>query len=202
LGSAGAWRFYEKRAQDKKDEDDFIKDDCAKRIDKLEALLEKSSEEKDEMRDKILELTKDLAELTIKVKYLEMENKRLLELNNQVLYKIQINLDYSIKKWYICMLIKEQEDMIARSLLIESKKLRIFDFDETLVKTNLHTFITHSNGKKSKLTPGQYAVYNEKPGDEFDFSDFQKVQDPKEIKSITKVLRRIMNSSGGNGVYI
>ena len=32
LGSAGAWRFYEKRAQYKKEEEDFIKDDCAKRI--------------------------------------------------------------------------------------------------------------------------------------------------------------------------
>ena len=100
------------------------------------------------------------------------------------------------------MLIKEQEDMIARSLLTESKKLRIFDFDDTLVKTTSYIYITHSNGKKSKLTPGEYAVYNEKPGDEFDFSDFQKVQDPQEIKKITKVLRRIMQSSGGDGVYI
>jgi septal ring factor EnvC (AmiA/AmiB activator) len=85
LGSAGAWRYYEKRAQDKKDEEDYIKDDCAKRIDRLEALLEKSSKEKDDLREKILELTKDLAELTIKVKYLEMENRRLLEMNNQFL---------------------------------------------------------------------------------------------------------------------
>ena len=85
LGSAGAWRYYEKRAQDKKDEEDYIKDDCARRIDRLEQLLEKSSKEKDELREKILELTKDLAELTIKVKYLEMENKRLLELNSQFL---------------------------------------------------------------------------------------------------------------------
>ena len=85
LGSAGAWRYYEKRAQDKKEEEDFIKDDCARRIDRLEQLLEKSSKEKDELREKILELTKDLAELTIKVKYLEMENRRLLELNNQFL---------------------------------------------------------------------------------------------------------------------
>jgi hypothetical protein len=85
LGSAGAWRYYEKRAQDKKDEEDYIKDDCARRIDRLEQLLEKSSREKDELREKILELTKDLAELTIKVKYLEMENRRLLELNNQFL---------------------------------------------------------------------------------------------------------------------
>ena len=85
LGSAGAWRYYEKRAQEKKEEDDYIKDYCARRIDRLEALLEKSSKEKDDLREKILELTKDVAELTIKVKYLEMENKRLLELNNQIL---------------------------------------------------------------------------------------------------------------------
>lgn len=85
LGSAGAWKYYERKAQYKKDEDDFIKDDCAKRIDRLELLLHKSSEEKDDLRDKILELTKDLAELSIKVQYLEQENRRLLELNNQFL---------------------------------------------------------------------------------------------------------------------
>ena len=73
LGSAGAWRYYEKRAQEKKEEEDYIKDDCARRIDRLEQLLEKSSREKDELREKILELTKDLAELSIKVKTLEQE---------------------------------------------------------------------------------------------------------------------------------
>lgn len=46
LGSAGAWRYYEKRAQDKKEEEDYIKDDCARRIDRLEQLLEKVQEKK------------------------------------------------------------------------------------------------------------------------------------------------------------
>ena len=36
--------------------------------------------------------------------------------------------------------------------------------------------------RRKNLTPGEYAVYKEKPGDEFDFSDFQKVQDPKKLK--------------------
>ena len=39
LGSAGAWRYYEKRAQERKEDEDYIKDDCAKRIDRLEQLL-------------------------------------------------------------------------------------------------------------------------------------------------------------------
>ena len=93
------------------------------------------------------------------------------------------------------------KDMIARSLFVESKKLRVFDFDDTLVKTTSFIYVTN-NGKKKKLTPGEYAVYNEKPGDEFDFSDFSKVQNPDEIKKITKVLRRIVSSSGGDGVHI
>ena len=45
------------------------------------------------------------------------------------------------------MFTKEQEDMIARSLLNESKKLRVFDFDDTLVKTTSFIYITN-NGKK------------------------------------------------------
>ena len=93
------------------------------------------------------------------------------------------------------------KDMIARSLFTESKKLRVFDFDDTLVKTTSFIYITNGD-KKRKLTPGQCAIYKEKPGDEFDFSDFQKVQDPNEIVKVTKVLRRVVQSSGGSGVHI
>jgi len=100
------------------------------------------------------------------------------------------------------MLIKEQEEMISRTLFTESKKLRIFDFDDTLVKTTSYIRISHSNGKISTLTPGEYAVYKEKPGDVFDYSDFQTVNNPEEIKKITTVLRRIVQSSGSDKVYI
>ena len=43
LGSASAWRFYEKRALRKEKDEDFIKTDCRDRIGKLEALLQASS---------------------------------------------------------------------------------------------------------------------------------------------------------------
>jgi phage shock protein A len=79
LGSAGAWRYYEKKAQLKKEEDDFIRDDCRDRILKLEALLERSSSEKDELRESVLQLTKEVAALHVKVEFLEKENRRLLE---------------------------------------------------------------------------------------------------------------------------
>lgn len=79
LGSAGAWKFYEKKAELKRDEETFIKYDCRERISKMEILLERSASEKDEMRDKILELTREVAQLNAKVTYLEIENRRLLE---------------------------------------------------------------------------------------------------------------------------
>jgi predicted nuclease with TOPRIM domain len=83
LGSAGAWRFYEKRADTKRDDENFMKFDCRERITKLEVLLERSSEEKDEMRHTILELTKEVAELSVKVRYLEDEKTKLIEANKR-----------------------------------------------------------------------------------------------------------------------
>ena len=100
------------------------------------------------------------------------------------------------------MFIKEQEDMIARSLFNESKKLRVFDFDDTLVFTNSYIYVKTIDGKEKKLTPGEYALYNEKPGEEYDFRDFYSVQEPQELKKITKVLKRIINKNKGEGVFI
>lgn len=88
--------------------------------------------------------------------------------------------------------------MIARSLFVGSKKLRVFDFDDTLVKTDSFIYITHANGKKSKLTPGQYAVYKERPGDRFNFSDFEQIKNPTEIKAITMVLKRMLDAGGAD----
>jgi len=91
---------------------------------------------------------------------------------------------------------------ISRSLFVESKKLRIFDFDDTLVKTNSFIYVTHKDGKTSKLSPGEYAVYKERPGDKFDYKDFQQVTNPQLIKGYVELLRRMVNSGGSREVYI
>ena len=77
LGGTGAWRYYEKRALRKERDDDFIKHDCKDRITKLEALLESSSREKDDLRSMVLTLTKEVAALTVKVEFLTKENESL-----------------------------------------------------------------------------------------------------------------------------
>ena len=70
LGGASAWRFYEKRAEKKEEDERFIRHDCQSRISKLEALLEKASQEKDELRAQILSLTAEVAKLQTEIKYL------------------------------------------------------------------------------------------------------------------------------------
>ncbi len=77
LGSAGAFRYYEKRQMHKERDEDFIRHDCKDRIAKLEALLETSAKEKDELRNMVLALTKEVAALSVKVEYLTKENEEL-----------------------------------------------------------------------------------------------------------------------------
>ena len=77
LGGTTAFRFYEKRAMRKERDEEFIRHDCKDRISKLEALLEASAREKDDLRGMVLALTKEVAALTVKVEYLTKENDKL-----------------------------------------------------------------------------------------------------------------------------
>ena len=75
--SASAWKYYENRALNKERSENFLKDDCRERIMKMEILLERSSQEKEEMRSEILRLTGEVHELRVKVDFLEKENQDL-----------------------------------------------------------------------------------------------------------------------------
>ena len=77
LGGTGAWRYYEKRALNKERDDEFIRHDCKDRISKLEGLLEAAGREKDELRNMVLALTKEVAALGVKVEFLTKENDKL-----------------------------------------------------------------------------------------------------------------------------
>jgi hypothetical protein len=61
----------------KEKDEEFIRHDCKDRITKLETLLIESSKEKDELRNMVLELTKEVAALGVKVEYLTRENDKL-----------------------------------------------------------------------------------------------------------------------------
>ena len=63
------------------------------------------------------------------------------------------------------------------------KKLRIFDFDDTLAKVQGHIYVKN-NGVETKLTPAEFAVYDAKPGDKFNFREFNAII--KKAAPITK----------------
>jgi hypothetical protein len=81
LGSAGAWKFYdarlnkltEQRKEERVDEN-LYREDLRSRINNLEQLLIESAKEKSKMIDTIINLTRQVATLETKVKYLEKEN--------------------------------------------------------------------------------------------------------------------------------
>jgi hypothetical protein len=75
LGGTSAWRYFEKRASRKEDDERYIRMDCQTRISKLELLLEQSSVEKDEMRTQILKLVEEVSALRVEIKYLEERGK-------------------------------------------------------------------------------------------------------------------------------
>jgi uncharacterized coiled-coil protein SlyX len=75
LGGSAAFRYYEKRAQKRERDEDFIRHDCKDRITKLETLLSESSKDKDELRKQILELTALVAKLQTQVQYLQDKSK-------------------------------------------------------------------------------------------------------------------------------
>lgn len=95
---------------------------------------------------------------------------------------------------------------LARTLFHESseiKRLTVYDFDETLVITKSMVHVTNSSsGKKTDLTPGEYAVYKPKTDDVFDYSDFEDVMDAEEIKKVTNGLRKVAKAMSGHDVFI
>jgi hypothetical protein len=76
LGGTSAFRYYEKRAMRKERDEEFIRHDCKDRIAKLETLLENASKEKDELRSMVLELTKEVAALRVKVEFFETNRSK------------------------------------------------------------------------------------------------------------------------------
>lgn len=99
-------------------------------------------------------------------------------------------------------LLKDYILQIIKETLQSEKKLRIFDLDDTLVKTNSKVHVLKASGKIEHLTPAQYAVYKKEPGDQFDYSDFEDLIDPKAIRWTTRILKNVIDKHGTDAAVI
>jgi HAD superfamily hydrolase (TIGR01509 family) len=87
--------------------------------------------------------------------------------------------------------------------LVESK-LRVFDFDDTLVKTDAMIKVTDPKGKTHTMTPGEFAEHEIDKESQYDFAEFEQANliNPREIEKVTKVLRNVVDAGGEREVVI
>ena len=99
-------------------------------------------------------------------------------------------------------LLKEYVRILLDESKQEQKKLRVFDFDDTLVTTDAKVYVTHADNSRSVLTPGEYAVYVTRSGDTFDYSEFQMLINPRQIKWTGRIVNNIYRAHGPGGFII
>lgn len=94
---------------------------------------------------------------------------------------------------------------IYRRLLSEavrSGEVNVFDFDDTLVRTNSRIYLKTEDGEIDALTPHEYATYEPQPGDTFDFSDFEDVLNPEPIMHMLLKIRLAIRDLGNENVFV
>lgn len=91
LGSSAAWDYYKSKLKRDEEEEkgekadkNLYRDDLKARVSKLEDLLGISDTEKNTLRDRVTELTREVAVLTTKVEYLSKEVDKLEKENKNL----------------------------------------------------------------------------------------------------------------------
>jgi len=80
--------------------------------------------------------------------------------------------------------------------LVERKVLSVFDFDDTIAKSDAWIYVTRAGRITKKLDPAQFAVYNPRPGEDFDFKDFDRaIRNPRLIKQNAQLLRKQLDKA-------
>lgn len=77
----------------------------------------------------------------------------------------------------------------------KGKILRVFDFDDTLAKSDANIYVTDSEGETKTLTPAEFALYEPQPGDRFNFKAFSSViKNAEPIKQNIERLKQAYNN--------
>jgi len=93
---------------------------------------------------------------------------------------------------------------LARKLDQPVKKIRVFDFDDTLAKSKSMVIVNMPNGSTNQINATQFAQQAadlESQGAEFDFSEFSKVVDGKK-GPLFEVAKKIADVRGTEDVFI
>ena len=86
--------------------------------------------------------------------------------------------------------------------MAKEKSLFVTDFDDTLVHTDSRIAVVDKDGKKNILSPAEYAEYEKKPGDTFDYSEFEQLTNPRPIKRFVDLLKKILKEKKADKVVV
>jgi len=93
---------------------------------------------------------------------------------------------------------------IARDPKAPIKKIRVFDFDDTLARTKSNVLYTMPDGTTGKLTAEDFAKQGDsilEQGGKFDFSEFNKVMEGKK-GPLFEVAKKIQKARGTKDVFV
>ena len=83
-----------------------------------------------------------------------------------------------------------------KDILQEKKVLSVFDFDDTIALTDSWIYVMKDGREIKKLDPAQFAVYKPRPGETFDFRDFdKKLRNPRLIKQNAQLLMKQLDKA-------
>ena len=84
---------------------------------------------------------------------------------------------------------------------LNESKLRVFDFDDTLVATDSMVYLTLPDGSEKEITPAEFATYQLKDGESFDedpesanfaYREFGQIKNPKEVPFVMNILKSVV----------
>ena len=87
---------------------------------------------------------------------------------------------------------------------INEKKIRVFDFDDTLARSNSKVLYTMPDGTKGKLTATQFAKDSarlESEGAIFNFDEFSKIIDGQK-GPLFNVAKKIQDARGSEDIFV
>jgi hypothetical protein len=80
--------------------------------------------------------------------------------------------------------------------------LRVFDFDDTLVRTDSKVYVVPPLGERYALTPAEFIAYERNTVDKLDFSDFERLISPREVKWMNRIMHAVHDHHGPEGLVI
>ena len=115
-----------------------------------------------------------------------------------------IPVDASISKQIEIMSNMDKTMKLARNIDTPEKGISVFDFDDTLAKTNSKILVTMPDGKKIKIDATEFAKRDAEltaKGAKYDFSEFNKVIDGKKGPLADLALKR-QGKFGSKDIFV